>query len=431
MLSVSVGWDDSGRPRALRSPNWTRDLARDRWEPLRAVSISKCRDRAISAWCALRIVRLLCAGTTEVGTDMPDSLVSVVVPAYNRGYCIGRTLDSVFGQTHQNLDVIVVDDGSTDDTAELLSRDYRREPRLRVIRQSNQGVSAARNTGLRACMGDFIALVDSDDVWLPWKIEAQLACLKRLPAAGMIWTDMDAVRPNGEVFARRFLTTMYGAYRWFSRDELFENRLPFSDVDPKLASHIGNPDLYFGDIFSEMMLGNLVHTSTVLLRRDRFERVRAFDESLRLSGEDYDFHLRTCREGAVAYLDVSSLLYRSGEADQLTHGSKNMLAMAENFLRTITPVMQQDGNRIRLPRVVLDEVLSEAHSWIGAVHAERGENLSALRHLFMSLRYNPLNTSVLTSMVASILPLPVAKSLRGIYRTLRKSGAHSTHQVKS
>jgi glycosyltransferase involved in cell wall biosynthesis len=347
---------------------------------------------------------------------MADSLVSIVVPAYNRGYCILRTLDSVFSQTHQDLEVILVDDGSTDGTSELVARHYAHEPRLQVVRQMNQGVSAARNAGLRACHGSYIALLDSDDVWLPWKIEAQLACLAALPTAGMIWTDMDAVRSDGEVVAQGFLTTMYGAYRWFTREELFESSRPLSAVDPDLANRLGNPRLYFGNIFSEMVLGNLVHTSTVLLRRDRLERVRGFDETLRVSGEDYDFHLRTCREGPVAYLDIASMLYRSGDSDQLTHGSANMLSVAQNFLRTVAPLIERNRDQIRLPRVVLQEVLAEAHAWIGTLHAERGEHLSAMRHLARSLRHKPRNPRALAFLALNLLPLPLANYLRSVYR---------------
>src|SRR5262249_18289202 len=83
-----------------------------------------------------------------------------------------------------------------DGTRELIAERYRDEPRVRYIHQSNAGVSAARNHGLRLARGQYIALLDSDDIWLPWKVEAQLACLDALPTAGMIWTDMDAIGPD-------------------------------------------------------------------------------------------------------------------------------------------------------------------------------------------------------------------------------------------
>jgi glycosyltransferase involved in cell wall biosynthesis len=350
---------------------------------------------------------------------MADSLVSVVIPTYNRAYCIGRTINSVLAQTHRRLEILVVDDGSSDGTAETLAGAYGGEPRVRVLRQANQGVSAARNHGLRAATGEFVALLDSDDLWLPWKLEAQLACLAAASEAGMVWTDMDAVGPGGEVLQRRFLTTMYGAYRWFDREDLFERWMSFSGVHPALSETIGEPRLYVGDIFSEMVLGNLVHTSTVLLRRDRLERVGGFDPTLRRTGEDYDFHLRTCREGPVAYLDVASIHYTRGQADQLTYGSEHELQMARNFLRTIEPVIERDRDRIRLPRVMLEEVLAEAYAWIGGLEVERGEHLGGMRHLATSLRHQPRQPRVLGFMALNLLPVALAGGLRRLYRGAR------------
>src|SRR5262245_26303833 len=155
---------------------------------------------------------------------MAEALVSVVIPSYNRAYCITKSVDSALGQTHTNVEVLIVDDGSKDNTAEVVEKAYGSEPRVRYLRQENQGVAAARNYGLREARGDFIALLDSDDLWLPWKLEAQLRCLAKLPEAGMVWTDMDAINPEGQIVSRRYLTTMYSAYSWFTRNELFTRR---------------------------------------------------------------------------------------------------------------------------------------------------------------------------------------------------------------
>jgi glycosyltransferase involved in cell wall biosynthesis len=112
---------------------------------------------------------------------MDCDLVSVVIPTYNRAYCIEHTIDSVLAQTHQALDIIVIDDGSTDNAAERVAHRYGAEPRVLYLWQSNQGVSAARNRGFAVARGDYIALLDSDDVWKPWKLDLQLCCLRALP----------------------------------------------------------------------------------------------------------------------------------------------------------------------------------------------------------------------------------------------------------
>jgi glycosyltransferase involved in cell wall biosynthesis len=102
--------------------------------------------------------------------------VSVIIPSFNRGYCIAGSVESVLAQTFQDLEVIVVDDGSTDDTQQVLARFG---DRIRVIRQDNAGVSAARNAGIRAARGTWIAFQDSDDTWRPWKLQTQIECLER------------------------------------------------------------------------------------------------------------------------------------------------------------------------------------------------------------------------------------------------------------
>ena len=102
--------------------------------------------------------------------------VSVIIPSFNRGHCIAGSVESVLAQSFQDLEVIVVDDGSTDDTQEVLARFGNR---IRVIRQDNAGVSAARNAGIRAARAPWIAFQDSDDTWRPEKLQTQIECLER------------------------------------------------------------------------------------------------------------------------------------------------------------------------------------------------------------------------------------------------------------
>jgi glycosyltransferase involved in cell wall biosynthesis len=350
---------------------------------------------------------------------MTRDLVSVIIPSYNRAYCIATTVDSVLAQSHGNLEILIVDDGSKDATRDLIAERYGREPRVKYLYQANAGVSAARNHGLRIATGDYLALLDSDDMWLPWKVEAQLRCLAALPSAGMIWTDMDAIGPDGEIVARRYLTKMYSSYQRFTRDQLFREHRPLSAIDAPLAGALGDPRVYLGDIFSPMITGNLVHTSTVLLRRERFEHVREFDVELRHSGEDYDFHLRTCREGDVAYLDAPSILYQRGREDQLTN-RKYTIYMAENFLKTVNKALARDRARVTLPPAVLDEVLADAHAWIGEERFELGDSGQARYHLGTSLKFRPWQPRIAALYGAAILPKQVSEPLRARFRALKQ-----------
>jgi glycosyltransferase involved in cell wall biosynthesis len=116
------------------------------------------------------------------------ALVSVVIPAYNGAATINETLRSVRSQTHTNLEIIVVDDGSTDATGVIAARHSALDPRLRIVRQANAGVAAARNHGWRTAASGLIAFVDADDLWSPDKIERQLTALRAMPEAGLVYS---------------------------------------------------------------------------------------------------------------------------------------------------------------------------------------------------------------------------------------------------
>ena len=153
----------------------------------------------------------------SAGGVIVGGLVSVVIPTFNRARLVRRAVQSALDQSYGRLEVVVVDDGSTDGTRDAIAGID--DDRLHYVRQENAGLPAARNRGIAESTGDFIALLDSDDVWLPWKVEAQLAALAAFPASGMVWTDMVAVNEAGTVLHERYLTTMYSAYRYLDREQ--------------------------------------------------------------------------------------------------------------------------------------------------------------------------------------------------------------------
>ncbi|MBI5761249.1 MAG: glycosyltransferase family 2 protein [Planctomycetales bacterium] len=346
---------------------------------------------------------------------MPPPLVSVVIPTYNRAYCVARTIDSALAQTHQNLEILVVDDGSKDDTAAVIRARYGREPRVRYVFQENTGVSGARNHGMAESRGEFVALLDSDDIWFPWKIEAQLAVLRNFPEAGMVWSDMEAIDSEGRMLSPCYLRTMYTAFKWFGNDELFDKSIRLAEVAPELPEPARTGHAYCGDIHSQMVMGSLVHTSTVLLRRDRMLRVGEFVSKYTHGGEDFHFHLRTCREGPVALLDLPTIQYQRGFADQITRPG-SQLNFSKSFLDTIETELAEHGDRIRLPKWMIREVLAEAHGWIGDSALSMERRGLARRELVRSLLIKPLQTRLWKLLLLASLPATVDESLRTMYR---------------
>ncbi|MDJ0778289.1 MAG: glycosyltransferase family A protein [Gammaproteobacteria bacterium] len=204
--------------------------------------------------------------------------ISVVIPAYNRAYCLPRALDSVRAQTSPVDEIIVVDDGSDDGSAEILARDY---PAVRVLRQANRGVSAARNRGISAAQHDWIALLDSDDSWLPHKIERIRAAWRRNPGMVLFHSDeiwmRNGVRVNPMKKHRK-------AGGW-----IFEHCLPLCAISP----------------------------SASVLRRNTLDALGGFDETLPAC-EDYDLWLRLCARHEVGYIDAALIVKHGGHPDQLS-----------------------------------------------------------------------------------------------------------------
>ncbi len=350
---------------------------------------------------------------------MQKSLVSVIVPTYNRAYCLAATLESALNQTHQNVEVIVIDDGSTDGTAEFIAQKYGDEPRVRYVQQANAGVATARNHGLRIAQGDFVALLDSDDLWHPWKLEAQLAVMHARPEVGMVWTDMEAVNDAGNLISHAYLRTMYSAYRWFPTPEaIFGESLSCSALVPALQPVLRDTRAYVGDIFSLMILGSLVHTSTVLIRRERREQVGFFREEFTPAGEDYDFHLRTCRAGQVAYLDASAIVYQVGRPDQITRPELKLI-IARNSLKAIEPFLQNERQHIHLPEWMLRETLALSHYCVGEHAMTAGLRHEAARSFCRSLRYKFWQPRIFAFLPLTLLSASLTDGLRLVYRKLK------------
>jgi glycosyltransferase involved in cell wall biosynthesis len=209
--------------------------------------------------------------------------ISVVIPCYNGARYIGATLRSVVAQSGVNLEVIVVDDGSSDASADLVEREF---PDVRVIRQSNQGVAAARNLGVRSASHDWVAFIDADDIWLPGKLQTQWRLHMEQPQAHMSYT----------------------AWHVWSSDTLEPDPMLQADFERREADPIrrNGPS---GWIYPELLLDCSVWTSTVLVRRALLVELGGFDTELRI-GEDYDLWLRASRRTQILRVDRAYALYR-------------------------------------------------------------------------------------------------------------------------
>ena len=348
---------------------------------------------------------------------MSEQLVSIIVPTYNRGYCIQRTIDSVRAQSHENWELIIVDDGSTDNTAEVIQSNYSQDKRVRYIFQANAGVSAARNAGIRAAYGDFVAFLDSDDVWRPWKLNVQLRCFEAFPEIGMVWTEFSAMDPSERIVEQRYLRKMYDAYRFFpTASSLFSETHDLSAAEIGGSEDIPNVRAHVGNIYPAMLRGNLVHTSTVMLSRERLLKVKEFDETLVLSGEDYDFHFRTCKWGKVCFVDVPSTIYQVDTRDRL---SLHRAQIAKNFARTVEAAISREKGNGLFPRSVVNDVLAEAHGWIAEELFRNNDRSGAGAHALRSLKHKPRQPRLACLFGLTLVPTRMSELLIRTYQCFK------------
>jgi glycosyltransferase involved in cell wall biosynthesis len=204
--------------------------------------------------------------------------VSVIIPTFNRAWCLREALDSVLAQDFRGFELIVVDDGSTDDTPQMLGA-YGES--IRLLRQENRGVSAARNAGVAAAQGDLIAFLDSDDIWLPGKLARQVEFFRRHPEALICQTEERWVKNGRRVNPGRRHRKRGGM--------IFEPSLELCLVSP----------------------------SAVMLRRELLSRVGLFDERLPAC-EDYDLWLRVSCRFPIELIETPLIIKRGGHADQLS-----------------------------------------------------------------------------------------------------------------
>jgi glycosyltransferase involved in cell wall biosynthesis len=181
-----------------------------------------------------------------------QTLVSVIIPAYNAARTVERTLNSVLNQTYTNLEIIVVDDGSTDETPLLIQRMADLDHRIKLLRKANSGVSSARNYGIQSARGEFIALLDADDLWHPAKLAKQLTAMRDPIAVIYCWS---RVIDN--------------------QDRVLYDLAPCS---------------LRGDVYTALITTNFLHSSTLLIRRSCIEEVGGYDQAMSYC-EDFKFNL--------------------------------------------------------------------------------------------------------------------------------------------
>ena len=308
---------------------------------------------------------------------MSDPLVSVIVPAWNAERTLGETLRSVAAQTYRNLEILIVDDGSTDSTATVASELCEREPRARLIRRENGGVAAARNSAIVEAKGEWVAPIDADDLWHPTKIEKQV----RVALAG----------PEKPGFV----------YCWHRLIDL-DSRVMGSGPRWSLSGHA----------FAQLAYLNVVENgSALLLSRDAVLEVGGYDASLRARRaqgcEDVMIQLQIARRHPIAVVPEYLLGHRR-------HGG-NMSADFDQMVRSWHLVYAQVSKEEALPRSVVRWVNGKCALDIAERRAVEGKPLDSLPQLASALALDPLRCGAIITY----------RTIRSVNRRIRRRSPHS------
>ena len=242
--------------------------------------------------------------------------VAAVIPTYNRRHCIGRAIDSVLQQTMPVDEIIVVDDGSTDGSADYLRKNY---PMVRLLTQTNQGVSAARNAGIRATDCDWIALLDSDDSWLPEKMTLIHAAREEQPECSLYHSDEIWIRNGQRVNAMQKHRKSGG---W-----IFPRCLPLCVISPSAA----------------------------VIRKQLLLDEGLFNEALPAC-EDYDMWLKICHHQPVGFVDSPLITKYGGHEDQL---SRAHFAMDRFRILALNDLLDKNDLRVDYRELALQTLQSK------------------------------------------------------------------------
>lgn len=299
-----------------------------------------------------------------------DPKVSVVIPTYNRAHLISRAIKSVLDQTYKDLEIIVVDDGSTDNTEKIINS-FQDERIIYIQHDKNKGASAARNTGIKASKGEYIAFQDSDDEWFPNKLEQQMKAFDNAPPkVGVVYSGFYRIEADKKIY------------------------IPGDNVAQKE-----------GNIHNELLKGNFVGTPAVLIKKKCFENTKYFDENIPAL-EDWELWIEISKYYYFKYINVP-LLCSYFTPNSVNLNKENLLKASEIILKT--HINEYNNN---------NKILSDFYFGIGVYLCSNNDFKTGRNYLVKSVKANYLNLHAILRLIISLFGQTVYIKCRYIHKKI-------------
>jgi glycosyltransferase involved in cell wall biosynthesis len=281
--------------------------------------------------------------------------VSIILPTYNCANYVGAAVESVLKQTYKNYELIIINDGSTDNTDEIVAQYISDNSSIHYIKQENKGHAGARNTGMTAATGTFIAFIDSDDIWLPEKLEEQVRACEKDTEIGLVHCNVYGFGENQNMQERNF---------WLTNEMI---------------------DEYSGYIFNNLYSRKIIiTTTTVLIRKQCVDDVGPFDENLtRYGSEDRELFLRILWKYKAKYVNKPLAMYRN-RRDSEGQNYEKMIKGQEYVYEKIT---KQYGLPHSAKKTVMSKIYQE---WAREFYA-KGRFAEGFTNQFKAVKENPVD----------------------------------------
>lgn len=327
---------------------------------------------------------------------MPDK-ISVIIPAYNCARYLDEAIASVLAQSHADFEIIVVDDGSTDNTGEVLAK-YKADARIKSVYQENKGAGGARNRGMRLSEGEYICFLDADDVLEPESLGTRHGVLAADESLAMVFTDY-TLRPDGNSSLPQHL-----------------HNSGFTEFFKSAMAPSPRGCMMFSDRFIELFYDFSPHpiwTGTVMLRRSVIDSVGFFRTDIAV-GEDSDYWLRVAEKHRFAYIDKATAVYNHYRSN-LTNNTRRYCEARLGRLKSI-PLATNAVKK------VVHRNISDTHCHLGYHYYQNNSRLQAAFNYLLGLRYNAHNTLCLKGLAACSMPHCLAKGVKALLASARLDG---------